>query len=243
MLQRHYQDIVDQGFWRLCLAALPLACQYLEIRLKCIWCICVHACTLPVGAPFYFYRYKQTHEWVNRLTGGSREPAREREKGGEGSGRAMCSWVEKQTDKIWVGDNSFTSVCVCVRMRSVQTWQGLIIIVKLIIPHLSLFKFLSGYRQRGQVRINECHPHIRIHAEIKWKSLVVAIMKSWFFLGGGGLTPLPHSFLALYFSCFGIRWSSFPWECIDHMETIWNIQRSQMCWNSKTKCGRNIETC
>lgn len=69
---------------------------------------------------------------------------------------ACCQW-----------DNSFMSVCVCVRIRSVQTWQGLIIIVKLIIPHLSLFKFLSGYRHRGQVGINECHPHIRIYAEIK----------------------------------------------------------------------------
>lgn len=89
------------------------------------------------------------------------------------------AFLSGKTDQIRC-ESGKTALClyVCVRMRSVQTWQGLIIIVKLIIPHLSLFKFLSGYRQRGQVGINECHPHIRIYAEIKWVSLVVSIMKS-----------------------------------------------------------------
>lgn len=54
-----------------------------------------------------------------------------------------------------------------MRMQSMQTWQGLIIIVKLIIPHRSLFKCLAGYRQHGQIGINERHPHIHIYAQIK----------------------------------------------------------------------------
>ena len=37
---------------------------------------------------------------------------------------------------------------VCVRIRSVQTWQVLIIIVKLIIPDFSLLRFLFGYMSR-----------------------------------------------------------------------------------------------
>ncbi len=38
-----------------------------------------------------------------------------------------------------------------------------------------------------------------------------------------------------------IRQSSFSWECIYRMEG-WKIQKSQMYWNSKTKCGGNKET-
>lgn len=89
--------------------------------------------------------------------------------------------------------------------------HGLITIVKLIIPHLSLFKFLSGYRQRGQVGINEDHPHIRIFAEIEIRIVrmvggcydekpMLVILNAPFFRRSGGLNCLPHSFSALFFS-------------------------------------------
>lgn len=60
--------------------------------------------------------------------------------------------------------HSLTSVLyLCVN----EVCENMIIIVKLIIPHLSLFKSLSGYRQHGQVGISEHHPHVHIYAEIK----------------------------------------------------------------------------
>lgn len=104
---------------------------------------CERARTQPVGAPFYFCRYKQAHEWVNRLTG----------------------WLGGR-QRQWMSNLFFDRKAMKSEFgNSFMEWHGLIITAESIKHRLHQLKCLPGCGLADPTSMNQI---FATHLHLGW---------------------------------------------------------------------------